>query len=399
MSEYIGLPTLDVRETAGTATVTQFTYDLLSENDYEPYILFNSIPWDECLTIKDLMKGNWEVNSQEGTYNGMKGVRISRVFPELAVTNYLLNNRRWQQALENTHKNLVVGGTCLQGLPLARNDIPFGCWIGTTLRDQGLSDGSDSYLRLLRDTLSSHALYRFEKYVLEKAETVIVQSGHTKASVVETTELSPNNVKVIPFPIDINKFKLTERNHGKEILFVGRFNAPRKNIFNLLIAFNKVLERFPDATLTLVGEEPNTGVLKKIKELGIKSSVKFPGTVPDVVPYYQHATVFVLPSNQEGLGIVGLEAQSCATPVVSTDCGGPTEYIEHGSNGYIVPRDDPSKLAAHIERLLADEELWESFAYMSRKNVVENFSEEIVASALLEEIESLPTTSNSSTVR
>jgi glycosyltransferase involved in cell wall biosynthesis len=390
MSTCIGLPTLDVRETAGTATVTQFTYNLLSENDYHPYIVFNSVPWKECLTFRDIITGNLESYFQEDVYNGMKGVRIGRILPELAVTNYLLNNSRWQRALKETDKNLVLGGTCLQGLPLARNNIPFGCWIGTTLQDQGLSDGSDSRLRLLRDTFSSVALYNFENYVLNQAETVIVQSEYTKKRVVEQAGIPSSEINVIPFPIDTNRFEPHKENRRNEVLFVGRFNAPRKNISNLLVAFASIIERFPDATLTLVGEQPNETVLKKAKELNIESSVEFPGSVPNVVPYYQRATVFALPSDQEGLGIVGLEAQSCATPVVSTKCGGPTEYIEHGKNGYLVPTDNPDSLAIHIERLLANEELRESFARMSRTNVVENFSQEVVAPALLDEIESLP---------
>lgn len=392
MSNCVGIQTLDVRETGGTFTVTKFVYETLQDVGHNPYIVFNAIPWNDCLTFADIATGDWNVTYDKGAYEGLTGVNIGRILPELYICNYILNDRQWRRALEPADRNLVVGGTCLQGLPLARNEIPYGCWIGTTLKDQQLQtdDSATSHVKRFRDTLARPVLYRYETYVLEHANSVLVQSKHTKRQVLEQTDLSEGEVKVIPFPVDTKEYTPSATTQELEILFVGRLNDPRKNVTNLLRAFAHVLQTFPQATLTLVGAEPSEELQSLVADLGIKSSVTFPGSVPDVVPYYQRSAVFAIPSDQEGLGIVGLEAQSCGTPVVSTDCGGPSEYIDDGTNGYLVTTDDPVALADRITELLANDSLRAEFSRKSRENVLENFSEKVIVPQLLEEISSLP---------
>jgi len=392
MTDCVALSTLDVRETAGTFTVTKFVYQTLLENGWDPYFVFNAVPWDDCLTITDLVTGNRNVSYENRVFKEMNGVMIGRVLPEFSVFNYVLNDTQWQRALRPAVRNLVVGGTCLQGLPLARNDIPFGCWIGTTLSDQQLRTGRGimSHVKCLRNLFSRPLLYRYETYVLERAKTVLVQSTHTKQQVLRRTTLSEGDITVIPFPIDTEEFAPVETGNRQEVLFVGRLNAERKNTSNLIRAFARVLEQVPQATLTLVGAEPTEELRSLVDDLGIESSVIFPGSVHSVVPYYQRSSVFAIPSDQEGLGIAGLEAQSCGTPVVSTDCGGPSEYVEDGTNGYLVPIDDPSTLANRITELLSNDSRRAMFARNSRQNVLENFSKEVIVPKLLKEIEALP---------
>jgi glycosyltransferase involved in cell wall biosynthesis len=69
-----------------------------------------------------------------------------------------------------------------------------------------------------------------------------------------------------------------------------------------------------------------------------------------LVRFYQRLGVFVIPSLQEGLGIVGLEAMACGCPVVSTRCGGPEEYVIEGRTGMLA---EPSAaaLAGAIETI------------------------------------------------
>ena len=63
---------------------------------------------------------------------------------------------------------------------------------------------------------------------------------------------------------------------------------------------------------------------------------------------YQRAAVFALPSDDEGLGIVILEAMACGVPVVATRCGGPEDIITDGTDGFLVPRYDAGALASRL---------------------------------------------------
>jgi glycosyltransferase involved in cell wall biosynthesis len=196
-------------------------------------------------------------------------------------------------------------------------------------------------------------------------------------------------VDVLPFPINTSEFSPQGSTNSSEILFVGRINAPRKNTALLLRAFSKVLEEVPEAELTLVGEKPNEKLRSLITKLGIESAVNIGGQVPNVVPYYRRAAVFALPSNQEGLGIVGLEAQSCGTPVVSTNCGGPRDYIIDGENGFLVPVGDEDAFSTSLTTMLTDEELRNRFGTRSREMVVKNYASSEIKHELQKHIKSI----------
>ena len=305
----------------------------------------------------------------------MEGVKIERVLPEFAVFNYILNFRNWSRSLEKATKHLVVGGTCIQGLPLAIKDSPFMCWIGTTFRDQHKLQMNDFPIyRKYRNKLSFPIQQRYERYVLESADEILVQSSHTKQQVTKALGIPESNVDILPFPINTDEYIPGEFVNKNEILFVGRINAPRKNTALLLNAFAQVVDDIPKAELTLVGEKPNQELQSLITDLEIQSAVNIEGRVPDVVPYYQRASVFALPSNQEGLGIVGLEAQSCGTPIVSTRCGGPRDYVIDGENGFLVPIGDVDSFAASLTAILTDKELRDTFGTRSREMVVTNYA-------------------------
>lgn len=90
--------------------------------------------------------------------------------------------------------------------------------------------------------------------------------------------------------------------------------------------------------LVIVGNGPYREVLENlVKEYGVEKFVQFEGqrNKDELLQYYQKADVFILPSKQEGMPNVVLEAMACGLPVVMTPCEGSTELI--GNNGYVVP--------------------------------------------------------------
>jgi glycosyltransferase involved in cell wall biosynthesis len=85
---------------------------------------------------------------------------------------------------------------------------------------------------------------------------------------------------------------------------------------------------------------------------------------------YVNATVFCLPSVQEGFGIVFLEAMAAELPVVACRIAAVPEVVQDGVTGLLVPPRDPAALAGEIERLIADPELARRLGRDGRRRVL-----------------------------
>jgi len=96
--------------------------------------------------------------------------------------------------------------------------------------------------------------------------------------------------------------------------------------------------------------------LERLAErLGVRDTVYLPGFSPNPCPLMKAADAFVLPSWFEGLSLVLLEALALGTPIIATDCpGGPSDLLERGRYGWLVPPRDVASLALAITRLLRD---------------------------------------------
>lgn len=150
------------------------------------------------------------------------------------------------------------------------------------------------------------------------------------------------------------------------ILAVGALKR-RKGQLELVRAMPAVLERFPDARCVLIGSLTNEpDYVQHIKDLiaaqNLSQQVQLTGHVPDetLLDYYRRASVFVLPSMNdgwkfEGYGLVHLEASATGLPVIGTrDCGA-EDAIDHEQTGLLVSQTHiATELPAAIMRVLAD---------------------------------------------
>jgi glycosyltransferase involved in cell wall biosynthesis len=139
------------------------------------------------------------------------------------------------------------------------------------------------------------------------------------------------------------------------VLGVGRL-AEQKRFTDLLGAFAEV-RKVRDARLVILGEGPKRAELeRRAAELGISKSVQMPGFVDNPFRYMANADVFVSSSKYEGFGNVIVEALACGCPVVATDCpGGPSEILEGGEYGRLVPVGDTYILGQAIVETLGEE--------------------------------------------
>jgi GalNAc-alpha-(1->4)-GalNAc-alpha-(1->3)-diNAcBac-PP-undecaprenol alpha-1,4-N-acetyl-D-galactosaminyltransferase len=144
----------------------------------------------------------------------------------------------------------------------------------------------------------------------------------------------------------------------KLVISVGRL-AHQKGVDILLRAFSILANDFPQWTLAIIGDGPEGANLAALAEyLHLQQSVSFLGLVRDPTKYMLTASLFVMSSRHEGFPNALLEAMSCGTPVISTNCpSGPSEIIRDGIDGILVPTDDVEALAKAMRSLMADPEL------------------------------------------
>jgi glycosyltransferase involved in cell wall biosynthesis len=133
-------------------------------------------------------------------------------------------------------------------------------------------------------------------------------------------------------------------------------HARQKNLQLLLRAFRRYRDEGGTGVLVLVGAGPLTVELQKqAATLGLTDRVVFRGLLQNPFPQLAASTAFVLSSEEEGFGLVLVEAMALGVPVVATDCpGGPAEILNRGGAGLLVPNHDEAALAAALRRI-ADE--------------------------------------------
>lgn len=138
------------------------------------------------------------------------------------------------------------------------------------------------------------------------------------------------------------------------LLAAGRL-VPAKGYDTLIDAAAILVQQAVPFTLTIHGEGPLRDALQsRIESQELGQHVVLAGQCADLPAQYRSADLLVSASRREGFGNVLIEAMAQGLPVLSTRAGGPETFITHGTNGFLVPPEDPPALAEAIRALLSD---------------------------------------------
>ncbi len=245
--------------------------------------------------------------------------------------------------------------------------------------------------------------FRFNHRIKEELRIFKSVNGLAVTSVVqlekidELYNLKPDNVANLPPGTNIDLFRPLKPDEKKQ-----KIDLPKPYIYTLsridsnkghdllLNAFNIVTSKIENIHLVIGGGSTNPqkrerevlkNIEKIIEEKGLKDRVHLIGYVPDelVLPYYQNAELFVLPSIFEPFGMTASEAMACATPVIASKFGGIKNVIVSGENGILVDPTNPEEFSDSIIVLLRDRKLAKRLGQRGCETIRKEYSWEAIA--------------------
>lgn len=222
------------------------------------------------------------------------------------------------------------------------------------------------------------------KLTITKYDLIFTVSQYIKDWIVKKYNIPKEKIQVIYNGVDdsikplpkskslLNKYSL----EGKfVILFMGLL-IDRKNPIFLVEVFKKIKQKYKNTALIFCG----VGPLKKTLENYVKSNsledVIFTGAVfaDSKVEHFNICDLFVMPSLNEGYGIVIAEAMTCAKPVVITNGWSANEAITNGVEGFLAAENNKKDWQSKIETLITNDELRALMGKNAKKRAEQNFS-------------------------
>jgi len=374
----------------GVSAVARFLVDVLDASGrYEPALISLALssvdPTSVCLRRPRSWLRGIQVEERQAFGRGCRhvGAFISDV-----ETQRYRPRRRLTEILNSFDLIQVVCGSPAWAYVAHAARPPVAVQMATLVRHE-----RESALREDRGSLGvwrramTHLTGRYERS-LSHVRVFFVESRHMQQAM--RGRLSDAQLLVFAPPgVDTELFNPVSGNGGSDpyVLSVGRFADPRKNVALLFRAYHRLRATMDHAPrLILAGRSPPSQAAWRLSErLGISRHVEFQRAVSEgeLAALYRNASLFVLSSNEEGLGIVLLEAMASGIPVVSTDCGGSATAVVPGETGYLTPVGDPEALAGAIRRVLENEELCRSLGRAGRSRAETHFSREVAGNRFL----------------
>ncbi|HQV35714.1 MAG TPA: glycosyltransferase family 4 protein [Flavobacterium sp.] len=193
--------------------------------------------------------------------------------------------------------------------------------------------------------------------------------------------VSKEKTRVVYSGLNLNKieFRISKKQENEiQIISVGRSHW-KKGYNYALDAMRILKEENIKFKYTIVGIDLNEELYFQKTQLGLEDDILFIEKLSfeEVVDKIRKSAILLLPSVEEGIANVVLEAMALGTLVISTNCGGMAEVIEDNSNGYLVPTRDSEAIAKAVKAALKlNDAQRETMIVKAREYIEENHSEQ-----------------------
>ncbi len=370
--------------------MTRFLYDVLANSGaFKPEIISLATSSRDRDSVRITSPGTWGRGPavSSGETRGVSYVNVGARFSELEFQRYQPRAVLTRLLAAYDLVQFVVGTPAwafASGLP-----APL-LWTATTVwSDRASRVRQAKQPRRFWYKCMTRMAERREREALKNSRFVFALSKYTLNRVNDW--VAPEKSGLAVCGIDTALFHPGSGPGRDYILSVGRFSDARKNVRLLLTAYDQMAQRRGVPELYLVGELPTNETMAWARTLRIADRIQFLGVKQgkDLADLYRNARLYVSSSDEEGLGIVILEAMACGLPVVSTRCGGPETSVTDGVTGLLTPVGDAAALSAAMEQLLEDEPTRRRMGQAAAQEAVERFSTEAAGKVFLDKYKEL----------
>jgi glycosyltransferase involved in cell wall biosynthesis len=216
-----------------------------------------------------------------------------------------------------------------------------------------------------------------------RAKFALAVSTHTRQALHESIGFPLDAIHLLPNTLDPGFESMPDEAGSAEaarpeLLTVSRLwrEETMKGVDHTIEAFARVRKRHPEALYRIVGkgsDKPRLQQLAASLELGDSVIFEEDLTDEELAQRYRRCAAYVMPSGQEGFGIVFLEAMRFSKPCLGGNAGGTPDVIDDGVTGILVPFGDLDVLTSSMERLLSDPDLRRRMGLAGHQRLLDHF--------------------------
>ena len=240
-----------------------------------------------------------------------------------------------------------------------------------------------SKLFRIKTITSVQSIVYNKKLLSYKAEYLIACSHAVRKHLINYFLVNKSRIKVIYNFVDqLDMVPLEEKKqirHNLSILantllfgYFGRIDFHEKQTDKLIILFQKIINKYSNVSLLLIGGGENYG--EAIKVIGKESRIQLHHSKPDIKNYYQILDYFILPSKVEPFGIVLIEAGINSVPVIASNADGIPEVIKNGTDGILFNNNNFNELEDIIIKIIKGKIITNNFVINFHQKIMNNFT-------------------------
>ncbi len=375
----------DLQEQGGVRTVAAFLLNTIeASRKYKSKVISLATSSADDCSIRMLSPKSWfgGVRCESRKWCSRLYTHVGAVLPEFEFQRYRKRSALTQQ-VAGCDLIQVVSGSPAIGRAVSGLGIPVVLQVATrAVVERRRKEAEGGGFKLAWRRQMTRITDYFDDTAIRSADALMVENCWMQAYCEEVLSQQGSRVLFAPPGVDASMFfprghRMLGDPQSDYILSVGRLHDERKNVGLLLEAYHQLrLRQSAAPKLVLAGATaPPKSFWARANSFGLSEHIQFINkpSLGDLIRLYQGAKCFVLSSDEEGFGMVLIEAMACGVPAVSTRSGGPDGIIEDGRDGFLVPLNEAGLLAQRMESLCFDEQLNMRMGKLARAKVLDQY--------------------------